>query len=150
MTDTIAGFIPKSKYALIAYALVLIAAAGGLITTLLAMAGIYLPLGRILSICGIVGLIMALLGAFLFNKDLPELDRSHMLYISIVFAALYIIGMVLGNMLSGSIMLALLIALFIAGAEFVLLFTGFNSWKHGRAMTKDNIGSEAKLAIKRA
>jgi hypothetical protein len=150
MTDTIAGFIPKSKYALITYALLLIAAAGGLITTLLGLAGIYLPLGGILGVAGIVGLIMALCGAFIFNKDLPELDRSHMLYVSIVFAVLYILGMVLGKMLGGSLTLTLLVALLIAGAEFVLLFTGFNSWKHGRAMTRNNIKGEVQLAIKRA
>jgi hypothetical protein len=150
MSDTIAGFIPKSKYAFITYMLLLVAAAGGLILTVLGLAGIYLPLGRIVSLAGVVGLIMALLGAFLFNKDLPELDRSHMLYVSIVFAVLYIAGMVLGKMLGGSLTLALLVALLIVGAEFVLIFTGYNSWKHGRAMTKDNISGEVKLALKRA
>jgi hypothetical protein len=150
--DKIAGFIPKSKYVQITYTLLMVAAAGSLVMSLLGFAGItlVLTLGKLFSLAGLIGLIMAICGAFVFKGDLSELDGSHMFYVTVMFAVLFILGMVLGTVLGGSFMLAMLIGLVLAGLELVLLFTGFNSWKHGRAVTKENLKGEVQLALKRA
>ena len=151
MSDTgsnIMGFIPKSKYLQIAYWLLLIAAIGGPILTLLLMLGVYIPLGALVTLCGLASLVMALAGYFLFKQEFSALEQNHLLYMAIIYGVFFVITLVLSQSyyVAGINVVFMLVGL----AYALMAWTGFNSWKHGRTITKDNIKSEIQLATKRS
>jgi hypothetical protein len=148
--NKIMGFIPKSRYVQITYYLLLAAVVGGLVLSLLAMIGVIIPLGGLFNLAGLIGLVMALLGFFVFKAEFSALDQSHLLYISVVIGAFIIIGIVIGASLFAAPMLAYMVTFLLACAQVLMVYTGYNSWKRGRSITKENIKDEVQLAMKRA
>ncbi len=149
-TDTILGFIPKNKYVQITYWLLLAGAAGGLALSLLALIGMIVPLGGIFTLCGLAGLVLALAGFFLFKPDFATLDQSHLMYMLIVFAVFFVIGMIVGSSFFAMPTMMYAVSVLIGAADLLMVWTGYNSWSHGRIITKDNIKSEVQQAIKRS
>lgn len=147
--DKIMGFIPKDQYVKITYYLLLASCAGGLVLSLLAIIGLVIPLGNLFGLAGLIGLVLALLGYFVFQSDFSALDQAHLLYISVIAGIFIVIGLILGASLAIVPAAAFMISFLIACAQLILIYTGFNSWKHGRTVTKDNVQGEVKLALKR-
>lgn len=147
--NKIMGFIPKSKYVMITYYLLLASCVGSLILSLLAIVGLIVPLGPLFSLAGLIGLVLALVGYFIFKADFSSLDQSHLLYICIIAGIFILAGAILGASLVLVPTALFLITFLIAGAQAILIFTGYNSWKHSRTITKENIESEVRLALKR-
>ncbi len=153
MSDTssnIMGFIPKSKYLQITYWLMLASSAGGLLVSLLALVGVIIPLGGLLTLCGLAALVLALLGFFVFKSEFSALDQSHLMYIAVLFAVFFVVGIVVGASFFAMPFMMYAVMIVIGAAQLLLIFTGYNSWKHGRTITKDNIKSEILLATKRS
>lgn len=148
--DKIMGLIAREKYVKTTYNLLIISAIGSVVLALLGVIGILLPLGVIFSLLGFAGLILALIGVFLYKGEFSALDQSHLIYISVLFAALFILMIIVNSGFYASIKLLMLVSSLVNAAFLVLLYTGYNSWKHGRTITKDNIKSEVQLALKRA
>ena len=141
------GILPVGQYTKITYILLLISSGVALISTFLAVVGIYLGLGLIGGVCGILALLFAVLGIALLATDLTSLDKNHLTYICVLFVAFYLLSFLFAA-IGG--LLALLLSLFFAVIQFGLVFTGFNSWSKGRMLSAQNIKSELNLAVKRS
>ncbi len=150
MADQIMGFIPKNKYVEITYWMLLVSTGGGLLLTLLALAGFPVGLGNLLSVIGFLGLLMAVLGIFVFKEEFSALDQAHLKYLGVLFIIFFVLGLFLGAALAIVMFLMLIVMLSVSAIQFLLFFTGYNSWKHGRTITKDNLKSEIKLALSRS
>ncbi len=148
--DKIMGLVPKDKYVLYTYYLLLGSAVAGIVLNVLGIIGVYLPLGALIGLVGLVGLIMGLVGYFGFKDQFNALDQAHLLYLVIIFAVFFVVGLVVGGSFYSSMGALMLVSFLINLGQALMLFTGYNSWKHGRAITKDNIKSEVQLALKRA
>lgn len=147
--EKIMGFIPKSKYVMITYYLLLASCVGSLVLALLAIIGLVIPLGNLFALAGLIGLVLALLGYFIFKTDFSGHDQSHLLYICVIAGIFILAGAILGASLVLVPTAAYMISFLIAGAQAILIYTGYNSWKNNRTITKDNIESEIRLALKR-
>lgn len=153
MSDTannIMGFIPKNKYVQITYWLLLAASAGGVVLSLLSLVGIIIPLGGLFTLCGLAALVLALLGYFAFKSEFSAHDQSHLMYLAILFGVFFLVGMIVASSFFAAPMMFYAVSTLIGMVQLLLVFTGFNSWKHSRTITKDNIKSEVQLALKRA
>ncbi len=150
MNDKIMGFVPKSQYVKITYYLLLGSAIAGLFLSLMALIGVFIPLGGLVQLAGILGLVMALVGLIGFKKEFSSLDQSHLVYLAVLFGVFFVIGIIVAATFYSSIFLAMAVSFIIGLAQLLLLYTGYNSWKHGREITKDNIRSEVQLAVRRA
>lgn len=148
-TTKVLGFIPKAKYVSYMYMSLLSGIVIGFVLTLLGVVGISLGLLNILpGLLSIAALILALLGIFLLQNEFSALDRSHFIYVGVVYLVAWFTAMLFGNALSFLPILAQLFVLAISAAAAVLIWTGFNSWQGGRAINKDNIKSEVRIALK--
>lgn len=147
--DKIAGFIPKSKYVTITYYLILASMAVQFINMMMAMNQAFSPLMVLGSIAGLLGLLMAVLGYFVFKNDLTALDRNHLGYIGIMFVVVFVANGILTSifMLVPVMMMIASMAVYAIGG--ILFFTGLNSYNKARTITKDNLKSEVQLALKR-
>jgi hypothetical protein len=122
----ILGLIPEQKYVRIVYILILIGAACSLL----------LPP---LTIIGVVGFVLGLLGLFVFRPRLNATDINHLTALCVVFAAASLVLLItVGSFLF------LLAAL----AQLALYYVGFNSYRHGRAISIGTLKDEARLALK--
>ncbi len=147
--DKIMGFIPKNKYVMITYYLLLASCVGSLVLSLLAIIGLVIPLGNLFSLAGLIGLVLAILGFFIFKNDFSSHDQSHLLYICVIAGICILVSLILGASLVIIPTAAFMITFLIAVAQTVLIYTGYNSWKNNRTITKENIESEIRLALKR-
>lgn len=147
--DKLLGFIPKVRYTYFTYMLVLSGVGLGALSTLLIMVGIYTPLGNIATLLGLAGIVLALLGAFLYKDDFSALDRSHFIYVAIVYAATWLAAVFFGSALYFFPPLAMVVMLTLALIAAVLVYTGYTSWQGGRTITKDNLKDEVKIALRR-
>jgi len=148
--DKLMGFMPKDKYVKISYALILGGCALGALIAVLALVGVVLPFGGIAMLLGVAGLVLALLGVFMFKAEFSALDQNHLIYIAVAYAVFFITAQILLSALAVNFTLVFLVAILLNAFGLLLFFTGFNSWSHGRTITKDNIKSEIQLATKRA
>jgi hypothetical protein len=142
--------LEPTQYVKIAYILVLISSGAGVLLSLLAMVNVYIGLGALTNLLGFIGLLMAVVGWAAFKEKFAPLEISHMQYIVLLFVIFLLIGLVLGAVLMTSPGVMYAVGLLFGLAQFALIFTGFNSWQHGRTVTKDNVQGELKLAMKRA
>lgn len=147
--NAIMGFIPKNDYVRYAYYLLLGASALGLLLSLFALMGIGMPFQGLVTIANVLGLVMALLGYFVFKSEFSTLDQSHLLYLSVLIGIFFIVGIILGSIIMTAVFVGLALVLLVSFAQLLLLWTGYNSWSHGRSVTKENIQSEIQLALKR-
>ncbi len=148
--DNIMGFIPKEKYVLYTYYLILGSSVLGLVTYLFSLIGVVLPLGGINGLIGLAALLMGLIGYFGFKESFGAVDQSHLLYICALFGIFFVAGLILGAALVAIPLLFSLVMILFGTAQLALFFTGYNSHKHGRTVTKDNVKEELQLALKRA
>ena len=147
--NNIMGFIPKGDYVKYTYYLLLASTAGSVVLSLLAVLQNYVPLGPLFNLAGILGLVMALLGFFVFKSEFSALDQAHLAYLSIVIAVFFVAGLILGASFVMVPVMMYLVMLLVGLAQLLAVYTGYNSWKGGRTITKHNIQSEIKLALKR-
>lgn len=148
--NKIAGFIPKSKYVLITYYLILTSMAIGLLNVLMIMNASFSPLTVIGSLAGLAALLMGLAGLFLFKEEFNSLEKNHLAYICIMFGVCFVANAVVGAIFLPAGMGSLLVAnLLLYAVEIILFYTGFNSFKKSRSITKDNLKDEVQLALKR-
>jgi hypothetical protein len=147
--NKVLGLAP-SQYVKIAYILVVISSGVGVLLSLLAMANIFLPIGALTNLLGFIGLLMAVIGWAAFKDKFAMLEISHLQYIVLLFVLFLLIGLLVGALLLAVPTMLYLMSLLLGIVQFVLIFTGFNSWSHGRTVTKQNVQNEVKAALKRA
>jgi hypothetical protein len=146
----IGGIIPKDKYVHYTYLLLLASAAIGLVVSLLAVLGIMAGgLGGLAGLAALAGVILALLGIFVFKDDLSEFDRSHLIYVAVLYVGLWFVCMFFSSALAFIPLLSSLAVLALSVAGAVLIYAGYNSFKAGRTITKNNLKDEVQLALKR-
>lgn len=145
----IMGLEPQ-KYVKISYILIIISAALGLLFSVLTIAGFFMGFGNIGALLGLAGLIMAVLGWLFFAKDFSALEINHLKYIVILFAIFFVGGFVLAPMLALLGPAAWILFLLVNIAQIVLILTGFNSYCHGRTITKETIQDEIKAMVSRS
>lgn len=142
--------LDPAQYVKIAYLLVVISSGAGVLLSLLAMANIFLGIGALTNLLGFVGLLMAVIGWAAFKEKFASLEVSHLQFIVLMFVLFLLVGLLVGAFLFGAPSLLYVVSLLLGIVQFVLIFTGFNSWNHGRIVTKANVQDEVKLALKRA
>jgi hypothetical protein len=120
------GFIPPGQYARYSYILVLSGAVAGLILTPLA-------------IVAVAGFVLALLGLTVFRPRLNALDTHHLGLLCLVFA-----GATLLMLVTRGTFLFLLAAF----AQIACFYAGFNSYRHGRTVTAQNLKGEFLMALR--
>ncbi|MBC7162154.1 MAG: hypothetical protein H5U26_08620 [Immundisolibacter sp.] len=119
-------FIPPDQYARYSYILTLSGAVGGLIL---------MPLG----IVALAGCVLALLGLTAYRPRLNALTIPHLGLICLIVAAAALLLFV-----TRGTFLFLLAAL----AQIACLYVGFNSYRHGRVITAQNLKEEVLMALK--
>lgn len=122
----ILSFIPPAQYARYSYILALGGAVAGLILTPLA-------------VVALAGFALALLGLTVYRDRLNELDARHLGLICLIFAAA---GLLLW--VTRGTFLFLLAAL----AQITCFYVAFNSYRHGRVVTTNNLKDELLAALK--
>lgn len=122
----IMGFIPPGQYARYSYILALSGAVAGLILTPLA-------------IVTVGGFVLAMLGLTVFRPRLEALDSYHLGLLCLVLAAATLLLLIT----RGSFFF-LLVAL----AQIACLHVGYNSYRHGRIVTAQNVKGEFLMALK--
>ncbi len=147
--NTVLGLAP-AKYVKITYILLLVSAGVGALLSLLALVGFISLLGAIGSLAGLVGLIMAVVGWAAYKDSFSSLEIKHLQYVVLVFLGFFIVNVIISSLFMMTLTLSFLLSALLNAAALVLLFTGFNSWQHGRTITKTNLLDEVKLALKRA
>lgn len=147
--DKIMGFVPKDKYVLYTYYLILTSSVIGLVTYLFSLVGIVLPLGGINALISLAALLMGLIGYFGFREKFGSLEQNHLLYICALFGIFFVAGLILGAALVAIPLMFSLVMIIFAIAQMALFFTGYNSYTHGRMVSKDNVKDELQLALKR-
>lgn len=125
-TSAIMGYIPPEQYTRYSYILALSGAAAGLL----------LPP---LAVVALAGFVLALLGLTVFRPRLQALDVQHLGLLCLIFVA----AMLLLFLTRGTF-LFLLVAL----AQIVCFYVGFNSYRHGRIVTMQNVKGEFLMALK--
>ena len=145
--DKILGFIPKDQYTQITYYLMLASGALGVLSNLLALVGLYLPIGAIPALIGLSALALVIAGCFAFKSELSAFDHAHLAYLGVVILAGFVLAIVL-SVIGGIV--GIFLSLLISIAMLFAVFAGFNSWSKSRTITKDNFVDEFKLAISRA
>lgn len=139
--------IPADKFARLCYVLVLTASGFGLFANFVGLVGVYVPGGQLFAIVGLAGLALAVVGWQAFPKDFTPIDLSHFRYITILFAAFFIIGIICGTALGWFGFLGALLLFLITIAQVGLLWAGLNLWKAGKEATQDTVKAEV-MAMK--
>lgn len=142
--------LEPAKYVKIAYILLLVSSAIGVLTSLMALVGIFTVLGGIASLAGIIGLLMAVIGWAGFKDSFSGLGLNHLKYIVILFLAFLVIGIIVGAIFLMSPVALYGASLVMGAIQLVLVYTGYNSWGRGRSITKDNLKDEVRAALNRA
>lgn len=149
MPDTTVMGLEPTKYVKIVYILLLVSSGIGVLTSVLALAGIFTALNPLITLVGIIGLIMAVIGWAAFKEKFATLELDHLKYIILLFLVFLVVGIVVGAVLLMSAMLLYAVSVLLGIVQVGLLFTGFNSWQHGRTITKDNLQGEVKAMLNR-
>jgi hypothetical protein len=119
----------------------------GVLTNLLALVGLYLPIGAIPGLIGLSALLLVIAGCFAFKAEFSAFEQAHLAYLGVVILAGFSLAIVLSAI--GGIAGAFL-SLLISAAMLFAVFAGFNSWSKSRTITKENFVDEFKLAMSRA
>ena len=141
--------IETAQYAKICYILILIASGYGVLTNILGLAAIYMPGGIATGVLGLAGIVLALLGFFVFKDKFSALDVSHFKFIGIMFAAFFFIYAIVVNALAGFGFVGLLLIIAISIIQFALFFAGFKARKANVEASKSSIESNLKSLLKR-
>lgn len=136
--------IPKEKYIKVTYVLLLISGVFGFISSLFALIGVVLPLSGFVSLLGLAGLVLALLGLFVFRKKFSDLAASHLKYLGFVFLFSIGIALILGKVLVGMGIISTILIVLFNLASLALLIVGYKLYEKNTVVTKDNVVNELK------
>ncbi len=131
--------IPTNKYAKICYMLILISAAFGLVTSLLALVGMYIGVGAIMSLIGLIGLAMAITGWLVFGEEFGAVDISHFKALSILFVVFFVFNIIFFNATAGFGIIAPILQFLITAVEVAILFAAYDTWRNGQVATVQTI-----------
>ena len=131
--------IPTNKYAQICYMLILISAAFGLVTSLLALVGMYMGGGGIMSLIGLIGLAMAVTGWLVFSEEFGEVDLSHFKALSLLFVVFFVFNVIFFNATAGFGIIAPILQFVITAGEVAILFAAFDTWRSGQKATVESV-----------
>ena len=131
--------IPKAKYLKITYILLLISAVFGVLTGLFGLIGVAVPLSTLASFLGLGGVVLALLGLFVFNDQFQPQEATHFKYMGFLFLGFLVLGMIVG---SGSGALFALVSLALSLAALATMYAGYRIYERGEEATKDNVIKE--------
>ncbi|HPD83687.1 MAG: hypothetical protein R3D88_00675 [Alphaproteobacteria bacterium] len=141
--------IEIAKYAKICYILILIAAGYGLLTNIAGLAAVYLPGGFMTGLLGITGVVLALLGLFVFKDSFGSVDLSHFRFIGVMFVAFFLIYAVVVNALAKFGFIGLLIIILISVTQVALFYAGFKTHGAGQEASRASIEGTLRSLIKR-
>lgn len=139
--DKIIG-IPRDSYGKLCYILVLVAASFGVVSHLFGLVGIYIPGGQISALIGLSGLLLAIMGIFVFNEKLKPFDVEHLKYIGILFAAFFFFYIVFANSFGWFGFVGSLLVFLVAVAQLTAFYIGYSLWKTNREPTKEAVVAE--------
>lgn len=130
--------IPKDKYLKITYICLLISSAVGMLSSFVG------ALVSLSSLVGLAGLLLAILGLFVFKDKFNEQQQSHFKYIGVLFLAFFVIGFVVGVALGGLGIVSQIIVLVINLASLACMFAGFKLNEKNAAADKDSVIAQLK------
>jgi hypothetical protein len=138
--------LPSIKYVKICYVLVLVSAGLGLLISILAGIGLGTPAGTpLVNLVGLAGWIMALVGWLAFQKDFTVIELSHLRFISILFIALFLVGIVIGSLIGVNGLIWMALSLILSVIQLGLLFLGFRAWDAREEITQDSLKAEFEI-----
>lgn len=124
--------IPTDKYLKICYILVLISSVFWVLNTFLALIDAHVPGTAFIGLLGLIGIILAILGWFVFSKNFSALEISHFKYLLVLTAVVIVISVALTSFGTFFTML-------ISVINFACLFIGYKTWGSEQEATKDNL-----------
>jgi hypothetical protein len=136
--------IPVHKYAKLCYILILVSAGFGILTSLLALIGMYVPGTGIFGLIGLIGLALVVTGWLAFTEKFSALDISHFRFLTFVFILFFVLYIIFFNALAGFGPVGAFIVFLIAAAQFAVFLAGFQAWKAGQEATVDNVKLQLK------
>lgn len=136
--------LPKDKYVKVTYILLLVSSAIGILNSLLAWAAGITILGSISGLAGLAGLILALLGFFVFKSEFNEQQISHFKYMGALFLIFFVLGMVVGMILGGLGIVTFLLMVILSIASLACMYAGFKLNEKNETATKDAAIAELK------
>lgn len=135
--------LESAQFVKIAYILVLVSAGLGLVLGILSGIGIGIATGGgLISLIGLIGWIMALVGWIAFQKEFTVIELSHLRFISILYISLYLLGIVIASLIGISGMIWILLSLLLSVVQLGLLFFGFRVWQARGEVTMDTLKAE--------
>lgn len=136
--------IEVSKYPKLCYILVLIASGFGLFANLLGLMNFYVGGSLITGLLGLIGIALAATAYVGFKDRFSNVDNSHFLFLIILFVAFLILVFIIGGIFENSGIIGAIILFLMSAFQFALIFAGFNLWRGGQAVTKENLISALK------
>lgn len=133
--------IPVQKFTLICYTLILISAGFGVFSSLLALIGAYVPGSMITGLLGLIGIALVVTAWVAFKEKFTELDISHFQFLVIVFVAFLVIYIVAARFFLGLGAFGAILMFLVVTAQFLILLSGFKTYKDGLPATKDNVSN---------
>lgn len=134
--------LESAVYVKLCYVLILVSGGLGLLLSFLSAIGLVMATSWLISLIGLAGLIMALVGCLAFAKDFTVIELSHLKFISIAFVVFYVIGLIISSVLFASGLLYSLVT-FIIGAAFLLaVYLGFRLWQARQEPTQATLRAE--------
>lgn len=136
--------LKPDKYTKICYIFILIASGFVVVSSLAALIGSYMTIVMGTMFLGLAGLIMCVLGLFVFKEEFSELALSHFKYILLMFISFLVLQLILGPLLSSITVMGPIIMFLISAAQFILFVAGFRTYRAGISASKASITSNLK------
>ena len=136
--------IPKEKYVKITYLLLLLSSIVGILDVFLSILVPVSILTDLSSLSGLAGLVLVLLGLFLFKNKFNEQQLSHFKYLGAVFVIFLLIGIVMGVVLGEAIALLIVISIPVTVISMACVYVGYRLNERGEIASKDAAIAELK------
>jgi hypothetical protein len=138
--------LQSSTFVKTAYVLVLISAGLGLLFAIISGIGLGAPTGGgVVTLVGLAGWIMALVGWLAFQKDFTVIELSHLRFISVLFVALYVLGIIVALLLGVGGLIWGVCSLALSVLCFGMLYLGFSLWRSREEVTQEALKGEFQL-----
>ena len=131
--------IPSHKYAQLCYMLILISPAFELVSSLLLLVGMYIGVGGIMSLIGLIGLAMAVTGWLVFSEEFGEIDLSHFKALSLLFVIFFVFNIIFFNATASFGIISPILQFLITAFEVAVLFAAFDVWRARQKATVESI-----------
>lgn len=136
--------IPKDKYVKVTYLLLIASSVIGILNSLLVFAVGITLFSTLSSLAGLGGLILALLGFFVFKSQFNEQQISHFKYMGALFLIFFVLGMVVGLVFASVGALLFLAMVILSIASLACMYAGFKLNEKNETATKDAAIAELK------